>query len=62
MLLQPHSEMVHLISVVVVMVGGGEGSEQLATPAASRAQGQALISDCWVKVGGWRLWLGRDKS
>lgn len=31
------------------------GSEQLATLAACRAQGQAVISDCWVEVGGWRM-------
>lgn len=44
----------------------GSRSEQLATPAARRAQGQAVISDCWVEVGGWRVEVvregGRDKS
>lgn len=46
---------------------GEPGREQLATLAACGAQGQAVLSDCWVEVGGRRLWRGgcmeeEDKS
>lgn len=50
----------------MVVVRGNWG-EQLATPAACRTRGQAVIFDCWVEVGGWRMEVGgcrrgRDKS
>lgn len=45
------------MAVVVVLAEKLE-CEQLATLAACRAQEQAVKSDCWAKVGRWRMKAG----
>lgn len=51
------SEMVDTMAVVVLL-GEKLECEQLATLAACRAQGQAVKSNCWAKMGRWGMKAG----